>query len=92
MNETSTKIAHGGRLVIPAKHRRALGLRTGDEVILRVVDGELASSLPRSLLFLLAPLALHAQSLATGFAHPREPHVGTTNAVAEPPVLVTRIV
>ena len=41
MNETSTKIAHGGRLVIPAKHRRALGLRTGDEVILRVVDGEL---------------------------------------------------
>jgi AbrB family looped-hinge helix DNA binding protein len=41
MNETSTKIAHGGRLVIPAKHRRALGLKTGDEVILRVVDGEL---------------------------------------------------
>jgi len=41
MNETSTKIAHCGRLVIPAKHRRALGLKTGDEVILRVVDGEL---------------------------------------------------
>jgi len=41
MNETSTKIAQGGRLVIPAKHRRALGLKTGDEVILRVIDGEL---------------------------------------------------
>lgn len=35
------KIAQGGRLVIPAKHRRALGLKTGDEVLLRVVDGEL---------------------------------------------------
>jgi AbrB family looped-hinge helix DNA binding protein len=41
MNETSTKISHGGRVVIPAQHRRALGLKTGDEVILRLVDGEL---------------------------------------------------
>jgi AbrB family looped-hinge helix DNA binding protein len=37
----STKIAKGGRLVIPAEHRRALGLEVGDEVIVRVEDGEL---------------------------------------------------
>src|SRR5262245_61223147 len=37
----STRIAQGGRLVIPAEYRRALGLREGDEVILRLVDSEL---------------------------------------------------
>lgn len=41
MNGVSTKIADGGRVVIPAEHRRALGLEIGDEVIIRVVDGEL---------------------------------------------------
>ena len=41
MSGISTKIADGGRLVIPAEHRRALGLEVGDEVIVRVEDGEL---------------------------------------------------
>jgi AbrB family looped-hinge helix DNA binding protein len=41
MNTVSTKIADGGRVVIPAEYRRALGLEIGDEVILRVEDGEL---------------------------------------------------
>lgn len=41
MNGVSAKIADGGRLVIPAEHRRALGLEIGDEVIVRVEDGEL---------------------------------------------------
>jgi len=41
MNGVSTKIADGGRVVIPAEHRRALGLEVGDEVIIRVVDSEL---------------------------------------------------
>ncbi len=41
MSAISTKIAEGGRLVIPAEHRRALGLEIGDEVILRVEGGEL---------------------------------------------------
>ncbi len=41
MSGISTKIAEGGRLVIPAAHRRALGLEIGDEVIVRVEDGEL---------------------------------------------------
>src|ERR1044071_713451 len=41
MNGISTKIADGGRVVIPAEHRRALGLEVGDEVIIRLVEGEL---------------------------------------------------
>ena len=41
MSGISTKIAEGGRLVIPAEHRRALGLEVGDEVVVRVEDGEL---------------------------------------------------
>ncbi len=41
MSGISTKIAEGGRLVIPAEHRRELGLEIGDEVIIRVVNGEL---------------------------------------------------
>ncbi len=41
MNGVSTKIADGGRLVIPAALRRELGLEIGDEVIVRVEDNEL---------------------------------------------------
>lgn len=41
MSGINTKIADGGRLVIPAEHRRALGLEIGDEVIVRVEDNEL---------------------------------------------------
>ncbi|MBO0722151.1 MAG: AbrB/MazE/SpoVT family DNA-binding domain-containing protein [Blastocatellia bacterium] len=36
-----TRIAGGGRLVIPAEYRRALRLKAGDEVIIRLEDGEL---------------------------------------------------
>ena len=41
MVQIKTKIAEGGRIVIPAEYRQALGLRTGDEVILRLEDGTL---------------------------------------------------
>ncbi|HEY8885701.1 MAG TPA: AbrB/MazE/SpoVT family DNA-binding domain-containing protein [Chloroflexota bacterium] len=34
------RIAAGGRIVIPAEYRRALGIQEGDEVILRLQDGE----------------------------------------------------
>ena len=36
----TTKISAGGRVVIPAEYRKALGVRTGDEVILTLDDGE----------------------------------------------------
>ncbi|MFL5586828.1 MAG: AbrB/MazE/SpoVT family DNA-binding domain-containing protein [Ktedonobacteraceae bacterium] len=41
MNEIRTKIAEGGRIVIPAEYRQALDLHVGDEVILRLEDGTL---------------------------------------------------
>jgi AbrB family looped-hinge helix DNA binding protein len=41
MNGTIGRIADGGRLVIPAEYRRRLGLEPGDEVIMRIEDGEL---------------------------------------------------
>ncbi|QQS47744.1 MAG: AbrB/MazE/SpoVT family DNA-binding domain-containing protein [Acidobacteriota bacterium] len=40
-NVVSVRIAEGGRVVIPAAYRRALGLKPGDEVIIRLDDGEL---------------------------------------------------
>lgn len=41
MTELRTKIGKGGRLVIPARHRKALGLKPGDEVVLVQAEGEL---------------------------------------------------
>jgi AbrB family looped-hinge helix DNA binding protein len=41
MNEIRTKLAEGGRIVIPAEYRQALDLHVGDEVILRLENGTL---------------------------------------------------
>ncbi len=41
VRDTKTRLGENGRLVIPAPYRKALGLQTGDEVVLRLVDGEL---------------------------------------------------
>ncbi len=42
MIETAkARLTQGGRIVIPAAYRKALGLNVGDEVILRLDDGEL---------------------------------------------------
>ncbi|HSE38249.1 MAG TPA: AbrB/MazE/SpoVT family DNA-binding domain-containing protein [Blastocatellia bacterium] len=40
MSTVSTRLTKGGRIVIPAEFRRELGLETGDEVILLLIDGE----------------------------------------------------
>lgn len=45
--ETVTRLGKGGRVVIPAQLRRALGLSEGDEVILRLTDQELRLIAPR---------------------------------------------
>ena len=44
MHQVRSKLAQGGRIVIPAEYRRALGLQVGDEVVLRLEDGELRIS------------------------------------------------
>ena len=47
MIEVRTKLAEGGRIVIPAEYRQALGLQVGDEVVLRLEDGEVRVFTPR---------------------------------------------
>jgi AbrB family looped-hinge helix DNA binding protein len=37
----ATKLSEGGRIVIPAEYRKALGLDAGDEVFLQLQDGEI---------------------------------------------------
>ena len=39
--EARLKVSENGRVVIPIAFRRAVGINTGDEVILRVEDDEL---------------------------------------------------
>ena len=41
MNVQRGKIVSGGRLLVPAEVRRALGLSDGDTVVMEVVDNEL---------------------------------------------------
>jgi AbrB family looped-hinge helix DNA binding protein len=39
--ETRLRVNENGRVVIPASYRKALGIKAGDEVILRMEDNEL---------------------------------------------------
>ena len=39
--ESFARVNQNGRVVIPASFRKALGIKAGDEVILRMEDGEL---------------------------------------------------
>ena len=41
MNAERVRLVSGGRLQIPARVRRELGLRDGDAVIMETVEGEL---------------------------------------------------
>jgi AbrB family looped-hinge helix DNA binding protein len=41
MSDIMTKIGEGGRIVIPASYRQALGLNTGDEVVLQLEEREI---------------------------------------------------
>ena len=42
--ETRTRVNENGRVVIPASFRKALGIKIGDEVVLRIEDDELRIS------------------------------------------------
>ena len=41
MNEARMKLNENGRVVIPSEMRSALGIRTGDELVMRIEDDEL---------------------------------------------------
>lgn len=41
MNAHNGRLVSGGRLQLPSEIRRELGLTDGDQVVMRVVDGEL---------------------------------------------------
>jgi AbrB family looped-hinge helix DNA binding protein len=47
MLDVRAKLAEGGRIVIPVEYRQALGLHVGDEVILRLEDGEVRIFTPQ---------------------------------------------
>jgi AbrB family looped-hinge helix DNA binding protein len=41
MDEEVARISQGGRVVIPARIRKALGVTVGDRVVLRVANGQM---------------------------------------------------
>ncbi|HEX2924032.1 MAG TPA: AbrB/MazE/SpoVT family DNA-binding domain-containing protein [Chloroflexota bacterium] len=47
MARIRTRVAEGGRIVIPAEFRRAMRLNVGDEVILDLEEGQLTVLTPR---------------------------------------------
>ena len=47
MDKVLTKLGEGGRLVIPAEYRKALGIDTGDELVLVLEDQSLRVLTPR---------------------------------------------
>jgi AbrB family looped-hinge helix DNA binding protein len=47
MSKTLTKLGEGGRLVIPAEYRRALGVDAGDELVLVLEEDGLRITTPR---------------------------------------------
>lgn len=68
MNAHNGKLVSGGRLQLPAEVRRELGLTDGDQVVMRVVDGELHVRPRRDVLkriqAMLQPYAPHGGSVA----------------------------
>jgi len=63
MPPVKTKLGTGGRIVIPAEYRQALGLHEGDEVLLRLEDGEVR-------VYTLANAIRRAQELVARYVAP----------------------
>lgn len=68
MIDIRTKLAEGGRIVIPAEYRQALGLQIGDELILHLEDGEVRIFTPQQAIKraqdLVSPYLQEGRSLA----------------------------
>lgn len=50
MEQARARLSENGRLVIPAAFRHALGLKPGDQLVMRIEDGELRISSSRQAL------------------------------------------
>jgi AbrB family looped-hinge helix DNA binding protein len=68
MTNVRTKLTEGGRVVIPAEYRQALGLHIGDELILRLENGEMRIFTPQQAIKrvqeLVSPYLSQGSSLA----------------------------
>ena len=47
MSAVRVKLGEGGRISLPAAYRRELGLRPGDELIVRLEDGAIRVTSPK---------------------------------------------
>jgi AbrB family looped-hinge helix DNA binding protein len=47
MSDTRTKIGPGGRIVIPARYRKTMGVGVGDEIVLVLEDESVRLLTPR---------------------------------------------
>jgi len=47
MKETTVKLGDAGRLVIPAKYRKELGVSEGDRLVIRMMEGRLEIMTPQ---------------------------------------------
>lgn len=47
MSAVRVKLGEGGRISLPAAYRRELGLRPGDELIVRLEDGVISVTSPK---------------------------------------------
>lgn len=65
MPEKVTRLGKGGRVVIPSPYRKALGLKTGDPVILQLEGVELRILTPREAL-------ARAQAMVRPYLHRRK--------------------
>ena len=63
MQEIRTRLTEGGRIVIPVEYRQALGLQVGDELIMRMENGEVRIFTPRQ-------AVKHAQELVRQYVPP----------------------
>jgi AbrB family looped-hinge helix DNA binding protein len=76
MNEVRTKLSKGGRVVVPVEYRKALGVQEGDDLILRLEEGEVRISTPASAL-------KQAQDLVRRYVSPEQERSLAEELIAE---------
>lgn len=47
MTEIRIRLAEGGRIAIPTEYQEALGIRPGDEIVMRLEEGQVLIATPQ---------------------------------------------